>query len=102
MNEINREDMIARLLTMLDEMKADHMASDIMDDVTEEERAEYRANYDALSFAFEVLVTNHFCSECEHFLGCGDWNLCCSLKNGLCYKGTAACEHFIKRCDKNY
>ena len=102
MNEINREDMIKRLSTMLGGMKADHIASDMMDDVTEEERAEYRADYAALLFVLEVLCANHFCGECEHFLGCGDWNLCCSLKNGLCYKTTVACEHFIKRCDKNY
>lgn len=99
MDKINRESMIERLSTMLGDMKADHMANDMMGDTTKEERSEYRANYAALLFALEVLCTNHFCGECEYFLGYGDWNLCCSLKSDICHRTTVACEYFLKRCD---
>lgn len=43
------------------------------------------------------------CSECQHFLGCGDWNLCCDLPHPestwgfLCYADTKACSKFQRR-----
>ena len=47
--------------------------------------------------------SSHTCSECEHFMGGGDWNLCCSkphegyLFGFLCYEDTKACEMFEKK-----
>ena len=35
-----------------------------------------------------------FCAFCEHYIGGGDWNLCCDQKYGLCYAHTEACELF--------
>ncbi len=37
------------------------------------------------------------CSSCEHYIGGGDWNLCCDLKYDLCYKHTPACENYERR-----
>lgn len=34
------------------------------------------------------------CKDCVHFLGFGDWNLCCKIKPDLCYKDTPACDDF--------
>lgn len=34
------------------------------------------------------------CYQCKHFLGGGDWNLCCNLKYELCYKPDNACSDF--------
>jgi hypothetical protein len=34
------------------------------------------------------------CGDCKHFLGCGDWNLCCDLKYDLCYQDTEVCDKF--------
>lgn len=46
--------------------------------------------------------TNPTCALCTHFLGGGDWNLCCSnppkdqvgWAGFLCYEDTPACENF--------
>ena len=42
------------------------------------------------------------CKDCKHFIGAGDWNLCCSNPprsqvswlGFLCYSDTEACENF--------
>lgn len=34
------------------------------------------------------------CYQCKHFLGGGDWNLCCNLKYELCSKPDNACSDF--------
>lgn len=40
------------------------------------------------------------CKDCEHFIGAGDWNLCCTEHHDgypfgfLCYDDTPACEKF--------
>lgn len=54
------------------------------------------------------------CAECSHFLGMGDWNLCCDISHPtqkekedgklfemghLCYKNTEACDAFEERRD---
>lgn len=51
----------------------------------------------------------NYCGSCEHYIGCGDWNLCCSIKHPtkgereqgitypfghLCYEDTLACDEF--------
>ena len=55
-----------------------------------------------------------FCGECTHFIGCGDWNLCCEISHPtpgerergltftcghLCYEGTEACDYFERKVD---
>lgn len=48
-------------------------------------------------------TNNKTCSECEYFIGGGDWDLCCSQKHEgfifgfLCYEDTEACEKFKER-----
>ena len=43
------------------------------------------------------------CGTCKHYLGGGDWNLCCDLKHEdypcgfLCYKYTPACDKYEMR-----
>ena len=54
------------------------------------------------------------CGTCEHYIGGGDWNLCCTIKhptpkeqeNGmtfifghLCYKNTDACDMYEPKGD---
>ena len=40
------------------------------------------------------------CGTCKHFLGGGDWNLCCDLPHPeytygfLCYKDSIACDDY--------
>lgn len=40
------------------------------------------------------------CGTCKHFIGGGDWNLCCDLPHPeytygfLCYEDTLACERY--------
>ena len=50
----------------------------------------------------------NFCKDCIHFIGCGDWDLCCTEHHKgypfgfLCYEDTPACEKFeekIIECD---
>lgn len=37
----------------------------------------------------------HICAECEHFLGCGDWDLCCRKQvRRLTYEYCESCEEF--------
>lgn len=33
----------------------------------------------------------HKCGDCSHFIGMGDWGLCCDLSYSLCYEDTNAC-----------
>ena len=56
------------------------------------------------------------CKDCGHFIGCGDWNLCCEIehptpeekKRGktypfgyLCYEDTEACDVFEPKEETN-
>ena len=34
------------------------------------------------------------CGNCKHFIGGGDWNLCCDLQYDLCYDWTPACDQY--------
>ena len=34
------------------------------------------------------------CVSCKHFIGGGDWNLCCDLMYELCYRYTPACDKY--------
>ena len=34
------------------------------------------------------------CGNCDYFIGCGDWGLCCTQKYGLTYEDSDACELF--------
>lgn len=34
------------------------------------------------------------CVSCKHFIGGGDWNLCCDLMYELCYRNTPACDKY--------
>lgn len=50
------------------------------------------------------------CGKCVHFIGCGDWDLCCAIKHPtpaekeqglnfpcghLCYEDTEACDMYV-------
>ena len=43
---------------------------------------------------------NERCDTCKHFIGGGDWNLCCDLPHPdypcgfLCYENTVACKGY--------
>ena len=54
------------------------------------------------------------CGKCTHFIGMGDWNLCCDIKHPtpkekeqgldfywghLCYEDTKACDMFEEKGD---
>ena len=34
------------------------------------------------------------CGNCKHYIGGGDWNLCCDLQYDLCYVDTKACDKY--------
>ena len=34
------------------------------------------------------------CMNCKHYIGGGDFNLCCDIRYGLCYFDTKGCEKF--------
>ena len=36
------------------------------------------------------------CFSCTHFLGGGDWGLCCTINDDLCYFDTEACNNYEK------
>ncbi len=48
------------------------------------------------------------CGTCGHYIGGGDWNLCCDMKYDLCYQSTPACENYefsretSKRLEERY
>ena len=35
------------------------------------------------------------CATCGHYMGGGDWNLCCDIHYELCYRNTPACDDYI-------
>ena len=37
------------------------------------------------------------CATCTHFIGSGDWGLCCDLKYDLCYSCTPKCNEYEER-----
>lgn len=43
------------------------------------------------------------CKDCAHFIGFGDWDLCCAESHEgypfgfLCYEDTEACEKFKEK-----
>ena len=39
-------------------------------------------------------LTQCKCGDCIHFIGCGDFGLCCDIKYDLCYEETDACDKF--------
>ena len=36
----------------------------------------------------------NYCGSCKHYIGGGDWNLCCDRKYDLCYRDTVACNQY--------
>lgn len=34
------------------------------------------------------------CGNCKHYIGGGDWNLCCDKMYDLCYEQTPACDMY--------
>ena len=61
-------------------------------------------------FLFKAVkeISAKTCGECDNFLGCGDWNLCCKLPHPesgpfghLCYSDSEACSKFTEKRDKN-
>lgn len=48
----------------------------------------------------EVVWKRHTCKDCQHFIGGGDWNLCCTQHHDgypfgfLCYEDSKACEQY--------
>jgi len=45
-------------------------------------------------------MPNKTCVSCKHFIGGGDWNLCCDLKYDLCYEHTLACQKYEFGADR--
>ena len=39
-------------------------------------------------------MANETCVSCQHFIGGGDYNLCCALGGWLCYRDTPACDKY--------
>ena len=53
----------------------------------------------------KFIVLDKKCGTCNHYLGGGDWNLCCDIKHKdypcgfLCYKNTTACYKYEEGSD---
>ena len=41
------------------------------------------------------------CGHCKHFLGCGDYNICCDVDTGLHYADSPVCDKFSPGGDNN-
>lgn len=41
-------------------------------------------------------LENKKCGQCSHFIGFGDFSLCCDLKYDLVYANTDACSQFYE------
>ena len=45
------------------------------------------------------------CKDCDHFMGLGDWDLCCTERHEgypfgfLCYEDTEACKKFKEKVE---
>lgn len=39
-------------------------------------------------------MPNETCVSRKHFIGSGDWNLCCDPMYELCYRNTPACDKY--------
>lgn len=52
------------------------------------------------------IVLDKKCGTCNHYIGGGDWNLCCDIEHPdylygfLCYECTKACEKYEERKKK--
>lgn len=63
------------------------------------QKATHFENYN-LRGCSDFVDSNKTCKDCTHFLGGGDWNLCCTESHEgytfgfLCYEDTPACEKF--------
>lgn len=44
-------------------------------------------------------VSEATCETCRHYMGLGDWDLCCALIHGLCSEETPACQFYDKRME---
>ena len=50
---------------------------------------------------------NKTCKDCIHFIGGGDWDLCCTQSHEgypfgfLCYEDTPACKKFEEKVSDN-
>lgn len=42
-----------------------------------------------------MIFDTNYCGGCKHFIGGGDFSLCCDIKDDLCYKHTKACENYV-------
>jgi len=51
----------------------------------------------------KTVTRSNTCKDCANFIGGGDWNLCCTVKQGywLCYEDTEACEKFVEKGKDN-
>lgn len=40
-------------------------------------------------------TAGNVCGDCKHFMGCGDFDLCCAIQaRRLAYADISACNHF--------
>ena len=59
-----------------------------------------------LDRCMDFVDKNKTCKDCDHFIGWGDWNLCCTEHHEgypfgfLCYEDTPACEKFEDKEDE--
>ena len=66
------------------------------------QKATHFENY-RLNGCSDFIDDNKTCEFCSHFIGGGDWNLCCTESHEgypfgfLCYEDTPACEKFDRK-----
>jgi hypothetical protein len=59
-----------------------------------------------LGYKMMAKMTNT-CKDCAHFIGAGDWDLCCTEHHDgypfgfLCYEDTPACKKFEEKASED-
>lgn len=62
----------------------------------------YNSNSYSVIPPTKLVCIKHICGNCNHYIGGGDFNLCCDLPHPefpcgfLCYHNTIGCENWVK------
>ena len=64
------------------------------------ENDEWVWGYGTVTHWMKLPMYPRYCLTCKHYMGMGDWSLCCDLKHDLCNENTPACEKYEEKTDE--